>query len=291
MPASATVTATVVPPASLVSSLTSPASRPSGKPLLALLRDLSVYAVPGPVELSPALLQAVAQIAQSMHLDRDVERKICRLCVHLLLEQRRIAEPPVPFVTFVSLEAKKSPASMRQAFFIKTLGRIGGEEAHNTIAQLLLCSSYPVRRKVMLAVLGQKKADHEYEAALEMWSSMLLGLRHIGQPLGRDFDEALLTAAQSENGVLARHSLALLSAEAPSEELASRLLARMRSFNLKGDPLGSVYLIQAAGRLAGSDDVPLHVAAELWDALYSLLSERANTERCMLALLSFPEDY
>ena len=269
---------TVIPDA-LLSSLTTSASRPSGKPLLALLRDLSHYTVPGPVVLPPALLQSISQIAQSMHLDRDVDRKICRLCVHLLLEQRPVAEPTVPFVTFVSLEAKKSPVPLRQAFFVKTLGRLGGEGAHNAIAQLLLCSSYPVRRKVMLAVLGQKKADHEFDGALEMWSSMLLGLRQVGRPLGRDFDEALLTAAQSENGVLARHSLALLSAEAPSEELASRLLARMRTFNIRGDPLSCTYLILAAGRLAGSEDVPLHVAAELWDTLYSLLSERANTEK------------
>lgn len=250
-------TSTVFEAQTSSSGLIGSSSSPSHKTYLAQLRELSVYADglnPATIPQHHALLQQLFNTARDMP-DRDVERKICRICVFLVLGMIRKAKPEATFANSVyehlNLEVIKSSGS-RQVFAIKSLSHAAiacgrHEEVVNALSQLILRIRYPSRRKVIL--IGQKKADREYDLAIHVWIAVLLAFRTMAHSPGANLDGVVFAACQSEHPVLARHGFALVagaakcrssadqsSATSPGPSLdneqtllASKLLARLRA--------------------------------------------------------------
>jgi len=269
------------------------ASLPGSDPkaLLAHLRELSLYADGLSVQQHQALLESLLSTAKELP-DRDVERKVVRIIVFLVAGAVVASSSPTPIspgpqlYEYLNLEVVKASGS-RQAFAIKSLGQVARavgrlDEVISSLTQLLLRLRYPVRRKVLL--LGQKKADREYDTAVQVWNAIMVSLRinqHCPPAL---LDDALFTAVQSENSVLARHGMALIAAAAQNREsgevltLAMALLGRLKGGVLNlSDALCGSYLTMALKSFANSSSMPLYVCADLFDALYSTQQDKINS--------------
>ena len=260
------------------------------KALLALLRELALYADGLSVQQHQALLEGLLSTAKELP-DRDVERKVVRIIVFLVAgavargSSSPHSSPGPQLYEYLNLEVVKASGS-RQAFAIKSLGQVARsvgrlEEVISSLTQLLLRLRYPVRRKVLL--LGQKKADHEFDTAVQVWNAIMVSLRinqHCPPAL---LDDALFTAVQSENPALARHGMALIAAAAQNREsgevhmLAVALLGRLKGgvLNLR-DALCGSYLTMALTSFANSSSMPVYVCADLFDALYSMQQDKIN---------------
>ena len=304
-------------------------STQSFKGFLSQLRELSVAA--DGLSLRSAshrsLVQNLLRTAREMP-DRDVERKVCRICTFLISTVLNSSsssggggggklEPSVAssLFDFLNLEVIKGSGS-RQAFAIKALSQIALpcgrlEESINTISQLILRSRYPTHRKVVL--LGQKKADRDYEIALQLWSAVMVAFRSLKFAPSASFDEVLFTASQSENAVLARHSLSLIASAALEREdlpethrqrsvsssttsgslspgtsssnldqsktsLATKLLAKIRIGSVQfHDSLALAYVFKAVSTFASSHSVPIELVAELYDELFLKLRDKVSS--------------
>ena len=307
-------------------------SSQSFKGFLSQLRELSVAA--DGLSLRSAshrsLVQNLLRTAREMP-DRDIERKVCRVCIFLIATVLYNSssssssggggklEPTVAssLFDFLNLEVIKGSGS-RQAFAIKALSQIALpcgrlEESINTISQLILRSRYPTHRKVVL--LGQKKADRDYEIALQLWSAVMVAFRSLNFAPTASFDEVLFTASQSENAVLARHSLSLIASAALEREdlpettqrqrsisstptssvslspgtsssnldqsktaLATKLLAKIRIGGVQfHDSLACTYVFKAVSTFASSNSVPIELVAELYDELFLKLRDKVSS--------------
>ena len=187
---------------------------------LSLLRELSRHTARGNGAFNPIVASILLATAQEAP-DADVERKIIRTCLYLISESLMHLAVPLTvvspafasdFFAFLYDDANKNVGT-RQCLMLRSLGSLArtcGQEGKITQVMLKAIKKlvYPVKQKKML--MGQKKADKEYESALLFWSANMSGMRRLQMRLPRDCLENAFSAAASQYDPLARHGMALI---------------------------------------------------------------------------------
>ncbi len=231
--------------------------------LLVHLRELAAYCSPLFREnLNESICNILLTLSRISSSSTDYDRKISRLCFYILTEiiNYNTNDNNISYVKNIQnkmfilikeeLELKNS--SCNRLFNLwKTFGIItcnmkfindanmssisasaymATEVMQLAVNELKKLKVLPVRKKKIL--LGQKKADKDYDNENLLWISILSCMRHTNISPPEDIINILLIAITSPNEILARHALYLLYEISNNTEfkasLAGSLLVKLR---------------------------------------------------------------
>ena len=231
--------------------------------LLALLREVAVYCSPLFREsLNESICNILLKLSRISSSSTDYDRKISRLCLYILTEiiNYNTNDNNIAYVKniqnkmfiLIKEELELNNSSCNRLFTLwKTFGMItcNIKNIDDTNVSSMPASAYmatevmllavnelkklkalPIRKKKIL--LGQKKADKDYDNENLLWISVLSCMRHTNMSPPEDIINVLLIAITSPNEILARHALYLLYRVSCNTEfkasLAGSLLIKLR---------------------------------------------------------------
>lgn len=228
----------------------------TSKHLLTLLRELSLYSGPNQGYndgLAKSLLAAIKDTST-----QDVEKKIVRTSYFLLSDMvtntanvgamQKVSTDLIHHLQYEVKQASGSRLCMAWRLLARMVYACHMEDlVEGTLKSAIKTLRYPEREKKMI---GQKKADIEFENQVHFWTALFSSMRRIRRAPSPDMTQAVLTGCRSPHNQLARHAFYLLKSalETHPYEVGQYFLASLKDGGFLSrastDTMSCVYLME-----------------------------------------------
>ena len=229
----------------------------NSKNLLTLLRELSVYSGPNQGYnngLAKSLLAAIKD-----NSTQDIDKKIVRTSYFLLSDM--VSNSPnigamqkvsTDLIHHLQYEVKQTSGS-RLCMAWRLLARMVyicqmEDLVEGTLKSAMKSLRYPEKEKKLI---GQKKADVEFQNQLHLWTALFSSLRRVHRAPSPDIIQIVLTGCRSPHSQLARHAFYLLKSALDSHpyEVGQYFISSLKDGGFLSrastDVMSSVYLMQS----------------------------------------------